>query len=228
MRDEPFPLDRRRCHSVAMGIPVDAVEFFAELEPNNDRAWWTANQDRWKRVVRDPLRRLCDELSDEFGDATIFRPYRDVRFSANKAPYKTHQGAVVLTSDGVGFYVQISALGLLTGGGWYRSRPEQVAAYREAVLDDDSGTQLAGVAAVLEGADVPLVGEQLTTAPRGIDPGHPRIQLLRHRTLLASVEHGIPNWLESDEATERIAEQWRTYRPLMAWLDTHLVSNPQR
>ena len=75
---------------------------------------------------------------------------------------------------------------------------------------------------------MPLVGEQLTTAPRGIDPGHPRIQLLRHRTLLASVEHGIPNWLESDEATERIAEQWRTYRPLMAWLDTHLVSNPQR
>ena len=121
MRDEPFPVDRRRCHSVAMGIPVDAVEFFAELELNNDRAWWTANQDRWKRVVRDPLRRLCDDLADEFGDATIFRPYRDVRFSANKSPYKTHQGAVVLTSDGVGFYVQISALGLLTGGGWYRS-----------------------------------------------------------------------------------------------------------
>lgn len=205
-----------------MGIPVDAVDFFAELELNNDRAWWTANQDRWRRVVRDPIQKLCDELADEFGEAKLFRPHRDVRFSADKSPYKTHQGAVVLTSPGVGYYVQISSQGLLTGGGWYQPSPEQIAAYREAVLDDGWGAALAGIAAQLENADVELVGEQLKTAPRGIDPGHPRIGLLRHKTLLASVEHAIPDWLESDELAEHVAQEWRTYRPLLDWLSVHL------
>ncbi len=205
-----------------MGIPVHAVDFFAELELNNDRAWWTANQDRWRRVVRDPIQKLCGELAGEFGEAKLFRPHRDVRFSADKSPYKTHQGAVVLTSPGVGYYVQISSQGLLTGGGWYQPSPEQIAAYREAVLDDGSGAALAGIAAQLENADVELVGEQLKTAPRGIDPGHPRIGLLRHKTLLASVEHAIPDWLESDELAEHVAQEWRTYRPLLDWLARHV------
>ncbi|PFG15983.1 uncharacterized protein (TIGR02453 family) [Propionicimonas paludicola] len=205
-----------------MGIPVDAVDFFAELELNNDRGWWTANQERWRRVVRDPMQRLCDELADEFGDAKLFRPHRDVRFSADKSPYKTHQGAVVLTSPGVGYYVQVSSQGLLTGGGWYQPVPEQIAAYRDAVLDDDSGSQLASIAAQLEGEGVELVGERLKTAPRGVDPGHPRIELLRHKTLLASVEHAIPDWLETDELAAQVADQWRTYRPLLEWLDARL------
>ncbi len=205
-----------------MGIPVDAVDFFAELELNNDRAWWTANQDRWRRTIRDPMQKLCDELADEFGEAKIFRPHRDVRFSADKSPYKTHQGAVVLISPGVGYYVQISSQGLLTGGGWYQPTPEQIAAYREAVLDDDTGAALAGIAAQLEDADVELVGEQLKTAPRGIDPGHPRIGLLRHKTLLASVEHAIPEWLDTDELAENVAQEWRTYRPLLEWLARHV------
>jgi uncharacterized protein (TIGR02453 family) len=207
-----------------MGIPVDAVDFFAELELNNDRAWWTANQERWRRVVRDPMQKLCDELADEFGDAKLFRPHRDVRFSADKSPYKTHQGAVVLTSAGVGYYVQVSSQGLLTGGGWYQPTPDQIAAYRAAVLDDDSGAVLAGIAEQLEQNDVELVGEQLKTAPRGIDPGHPRIGLLRHKTLLASVEHGVPEWLDTDELAENIAQEWRTYRPLLDWLARHVSS----
>lgn len=209
---------------MAVGIPVDAVDFFAELELNNDRGWWTANQERWRRVVRDPMQRLCDELADEFGEAKLFRPHRDVRFSADKSPYKTHQGAVVLTSPGVGYYVQVSSQGLLTGGGWYQPSPEQIAAYRDAVLDDDSGTQLMAIAAQLEGHDVELVGERLKTAPRGVDPAHPRIELLRHKTLLASVEHAIPDWLESDALAEHVAQEWRTYRPLMEWLGAHLGS----
>jgi uncharacterized protein (TIGR02453 family) len=206
-----------------MGIPVDAVDFFAELEVNNERGWWIANQDRWRRVVRDPMQKLCDDLADEFGDAKLFRPHRDVRFSADKSPYKIHQGAVVLTSTGVGYYVQISSQGLLTGGGWYQPAPEQITAYREAVLDDDAGAELAGIAAQLERDEVELVGERLKTAPRGVDPRHPRIALLRHKTLLASVEHAIPDWLESEELPEHVAQEWRTYRPLLEWLGSHLV-----
>lgn len=205
-----------------MGIPVDAVDFFAELELNNDRAWWTANQERWRRSVREPMERLCDALADEFGDAKLFRPHRDVRFSPDKSPYKTHQGAVVATSPGVGYYVQVSSQGLLTGAGWYASTPAQLAAYREAVLADPSGKALARIVRGLESQQVEVGGDQLKTAPRGVDPTHPRIGLLRHRSLIASVEHGTPDWMEADEVTGRVRADWRACRPLIEWLDGHL------
>ncbi len=207
-----------------MGIPVDAVDFFAELEQNNERAWWTANQERWRRSVREPVEQICDGLADEFGDAKLFRPHRDVRFSPDKSPYKTHQGAVVATSPGVGYYVQVSSQGLLTGAGWYAPTPAQVAAYREEVLADRSVNALARIVDGLESREVEIGGDLLKTAPRGVDPGHPRIGLMRHRSILASIEHGTPQWLGTDEVVERVRADWRAYRPLIEWLDAHLMA----
>ena len=80
--------------SSSAGIPADAVAFYAELEANNTKDWWTANKERYEQSVREPIAALTDALADEFGEARIFRPYRDVRFSADKTPYKTEQGAI--------------------------------------------------------------------------------------------------------------------------------------
>lgn len=207
-----------------MGIPVDAVDFFAELELNNERPWWTANQERWRRSVREPMETLCDALADEFGEAKLFRPYRDVRFSNDKTPYKNHQGAVVHTSPGVGLYVQVSSRGLLAGTGWWRPEPRQLDAYRAAVLDDDSGEALASMVTVLEEDGAEVHGEELKTAPRGVDPGHPRIRLLRYRTLLVTVEHGVPEWLETAEVVERVRADWRSFAPVNHWLAAALAT----
>ncbi|MCA0295383.1 MAG: DUF2461 domain-containing protein [Actinobacteria bacterium] len=204
------------------GIPLDAVDFFTELEYNNERPWWTAQQDRWKRSVRDPMQALCDGLSDEFGAAKLFRPHRDVRFSSDKSPYKVHQGAVVGTSPGVGLYVQVSRHGLMTGAGWYQSTPAQVAAFREAVVDDDSGAELEAIVARLVDAGVAIGGDQLTSAPRGIASDHPRIALLRHRTLRASRDQGTPDWLEEAAVIDHVRQDWRDYAPLIAWFGAHL------
>ncbi len=204
------------------GIPLAATDFFAELEGNNERDWWMTHKKQWEQQVRDPLQRLVDDLAAEFGPAKLFRPYRDVRFSLDKSPYKTHQGAVVATAPGVGYYVQISASGLLTGSGWYQPSPEQVAAYRGAVLSERSGASLARIVAAVEGAGFEVDGDLLKTAPRGIDPGHPRIALLRHRSLLVSRDHGAPDWLETDAALDQVREDWRANRPLMDWLAEHL------
>ncbi len=204
------------------GFPAGAVDFFAELEAHNDREWWAANADRWRRAVRAPMEGLADELAGEFGEAKLFRPQRDVRFSLDKSPYKTHQGAVVATSPGVGYYVQVSSAGLMTGGGWYQPTPAQVAAFREAVLDDDSGEQLAGLVAAVEASGAELGGDQLKTAPRGVDRTHPRVALLRHRSLLVSVDHGVPGWLATPEVVDRVRDDWRRYRPLLEWLSAHL------
>ena len=72
-------------------------------------------------------------LGGEFGEARIFRPYRDVRFSADKTPYKTEQGAIASAPGGAGYYVQISADGLRAGGGFRTTNPTQTARFRAAV-----------------------------------------------------------------------------------------------
>ncbi len=207
---------------MAQGIPIEAVDFFAELEYNNERAWWLANQTRWRTVVREPFEALCDALAEEFGLPKVFRPNRDVRFSADKSPYKTHQGAVVRTSPGVGLYVQVSSGGLLTGSGWWSPEPSQLAAFREAVLDDESGEELVAIVDRLEADGVEVHGDRLKTAPRGTDPAHPRIALLRHRTLLVSVDHGTPDWLETPEVVDRVRADWASFRAINEWLAGHL------
>jgi uncharacterized protein (TIGR02453 family) len=204
------------------GIPLGAMEFFAELEMNNDRDWWAAHKKQWQDDVRDPLQALTDQLRDEFGAAKLFRPHRDVRFSLDKSPYKTHQGAVVATAAGMGYYVQVGAGGLMTGAGWYQPAPAQVAAFREAVLEDRTGRELDEAVSSLRAGGFEIGGDTLKTAPRGIDPGHPRIALLRHRSLLASAEHGTPSWLETEEVAERVRTDWRAFRPLMEWLANSL------
>ncbi|HEX6917220.1 MAG TPA: DUF2461 family protein, partial [Phycicoccus sp.] len=93
----------------ATGIPLDAVDFFDELAAENTRAWWQANKERWQASVRTPMEAVLAALEDEFGPAHLFRPNRDVRFSADKSPYKDHQGALATTAPGMGWYVQVSA-----------------------------------------------------------------------------------------------------------------------
>jgi uncharacterized protein (DUF2461 family) len=78
------------------GLDSDAVSFFAELRADNTKAWWAANKSRYDEVVRGPMEELGAELESEFGAVKIFRPYRDVRFSADKTPYKLHIGMVAL------------------------------------------------------------------------------------------------------------------------------------
>jgi len=207
---------------MTQGIPVEAADFFAELEYNNERSWWLANQGRWRTLVREPFEALCEALAAEFGQAKVFRPNRDVRFSADKSPYKTHQGGVIRTSPGVGLYLQVSASGLMTGTGWWSPEPGQLEAYREAVLDDDSGEELVAIVGQLEADGVEVGGDTLKTAPRGIDPAHERIGLLRHKTLLASRDHGTPEWLETPQVVDRVRDDWRAFGSLNAWLANHL------
>ena len=90
------------------GIPADALAFYAELEADNNKAFWEANKPRFQEVVRAPVEALCEELSD-YGDFHLFRPHNDLRFSKNRPPYKTHQGAYTEGEGGAGFYFQLSA-----------------------------------------------------------------------------------------------------------------------
>lgn len=193
------------------GFPKEAVDFFARLEADNSKTFWQANKPVYEEHVRAPMEQLLAEVEGEFGPGSIFRPYRDTRFSADKTPYKTHIGALAGP-----WYVQLSADGLMAAGGMYTMEPPQVERFRHAV-----GPELDAVVAGIE-KGYKIGGEALKTAPRGFPKDHPQARLLRHRSLYAWKEFGTPGWLHTRKALDRVVTTWRDLAPLREWLDAHV------
>jgi uncharacterized protein (TIGR02453 family) len=199
------------------GFPPEALTFYANLERDNTKAFWDAHRDVYEDAVREPMELLVLDLQREFGAAKVYRPYRDVRFSKDKTPYKTHQGAIFDSHR----YVQISAEGLRVGGGRYRPEPPALAKIRRAIDHGVHGRELEAIKAELEAADMTYMPPALKTAPRGYPKDHPRIDLLRCKTHAAFTSFEIAPWLHTAEAKDRIAEAWRRLGPLVAWLERH-------
>ena len=200
------------------GWPEEAVEFYEGLEAENTKTYWTANKASYEANVLGPMVELLDELGPEFGDTRVFRPYRDVRFSKDKSPYKTHLGGVI--GDG---YIQLSANGLAAANGMYEMAPDQLNSYRRAVADDAGGKELEHIAGVLKGHDIEVhCHDMLKTAPRGYRPDHPRIELLRYKGLWAWKQWPVEPWLGTSEVKQRLAGFLTASRPLAQWLGAHV------
>jgi uncharacterized protein (TIGR02453 family) len=199
------------------GIPFAALDFYEDLEADNSKPWWTAHKAIYDESVRAPMAALAAELEKEFGTAKLFRPYRDVRFSKDKTPFKTHQGLFVDVLPSVGYYLHIDAEGLFIAGGFYASTPETIARFRAAVDDDVRGAELESIMRAVEKKGFERGGDQLKTKPRGYEVDHPRIDLLRHKSLTASKKFGSPPWLETPKALSTIRAEWRKLTPLVEW-----------
>ena len=214
------------------GFPPDALDFFVELEGNNERPWWQANKERFNASVAEPMSALLDRLEPEFGQFKVFRMNRDVRFSADKSPYKTAHAAVGYGDGGTSTYLQISANGLYAGGGMYHMAGDQLERFRRAVADDKQGSVLEAALAAARGArlDIAAAEPPLVTAPRGWPKDHPRIALLRMRGLITGRELGTPAWLHTGRAASEVAKVWRGGASVNAWLDANVGASeePQR
>ncbi|BDZ65527.1 DUF2461 domain-containing protein [Agromyces mangrovi Wang et al. 2018] len=203
------------------GLDPDAPAFFTELAANNTKAWWAEHKARYEERVRGPFAALGEELAVEFGPVKIFRPYRDVRFSADKSPYKVQIGLVSRAS--VAHYLQLSADGLLVGGGSFEVPPKALARFRE-IVDDP---KLAGdLEATLEetAADgfSPMRDDALRTAPRGYSVDHPRIELLRLKHLAIGRSEPPADWMWTPDALDIVRDQWRTVSIWCDWLRENL------
>lgn len=203
------------------GIPAEAFEFYDELMADNTRAWWQRRKGDYERYVREPLAALLAELAGEFGQAHMFRPHRDTRFSKDKSPLKEHQGGFVETQDAIGYYVQISAAGLMTAGGWYAPRGQQTARFREAIMAGHA-EHLRSMIATLGKQGWAIEGRPLKTRPRGIAADHPDLDLLRMRALTGSKDYDVEPWMGTAGAAERVGANWRELRPLIEWLSDHV------
>lgn len=203
------------------GFPEAALDFYDDLEVDNTKAFWEEHREVHATAVKAPMTALTAALADEFGEAKIYRPYRDVRFSKDKTPYKTHQGAFVATGPALGYYVQVGAPGVRVGVGFYHAEPGRLAAFRDAIVHDRHGPELERLVADLESAGWERGGDRLKTSPRGFDADHPRIDLLRHKSLTLGRLYGFEPYIHTAELLDHVRADWRAGTPLLDWLGVH-------
>ena len=203
------------------GLPAEAFEFYDDLAAHNTREWWRENRERYEAHVRAPLEALLADLAGEFGTGHLFRPYRDTRFSGDKTPIKDHQGAFVGLEDAVGYYVQVSATGLMVAGGWYAPQGPQVQRFREAV-GAGHATTVRAMLRTLEKKGWEIDGNPLKTRPRGVDPDHPDLDLLRFRRLTGARSYEPAAWMGTRKAFTTVRSDWRQLRPVTEWLADHV------
>jgi uncharacterized protein (TIGR02453 family) len=199
-----------------------ALDFYRGLEVDNAKAYWTANKAVYEEEVRAPFEALSDLVAGEFGPLRMTRPYRDIRFSKDKRPYKTRGYAIGEGEGGERYYVEISAAGLTVGCGYWMMAGDQLDRYRAAVDDEETGAALVEAVAAVRGARLEVAGEALKTAPRGFRRDHPRVELLRHKGLAGIRRFEPAAWLHTRGAARRVTDTWRATAPLTAWLATHV------
>ena len=200
------------------GFPVAALDFYDDLEVDNTKSFWEKHKAVYAEAVKAPMTALCAALEPEFGPAKIFRPYRDVRFAKDKTPYKTHQGAFVRVGEATGWYVEVSPRGVRTGAGFYEASGPRLAAFRAAVAHERFGPELEKVLRKLTKQDFEVGGDRLKTSPRGYDADHPRIELLRHKSMTLGKAYGFEPVIHTPELVDRVRADWREATPFVEWV----------
>jgi uncharacterized protein (TIGR02453 family) len=211
---------------VGASFTPKATEFFAGLERDNSKDYWTANKAVFENEVKEPMAALVESLPEEFGPFKIFRMNRDIRFSADKSPYKTQHGAAH-EADGTVYYVHLDAHGLMAACGAYMMAPDQLERYREAVADDSTGPALQGILDDLNerGFDVGHgMSEPLKTAPRGYPKDHPRVDLLRQKAV--SAHRRLEGSQLHDVAVRRfVVDTFDACGPMNDWIKSNIGSS---
>jgi uncharacterized protein (TIGR02453 family) len=200
------------------GFPEAALDFYEDLENDNTRSFWAAHKATYETAVRAPMTALLAELEPEFGTAKVYRPYRDVRYAKDKTPYKTHQGGFVEHGPSTGWYVQVDPRGVMVGVGCYSLSPQALGRMRDAIVDDRRGSELEALLAGLVDAGWTIGGDRLKTTPRGYDPQHPRIELLRYKALHATRSYGFDPVIHTAALRDEISRDWRAGSALIDWL----------
>ena len=204
------------------GFPEQALDFYEGLVADNSKAYWNDHRAIYDEAVKEPMLALLAGLADEFGQAKLFRPYRDVRFSKDKTPYKTAAAAALGDDVQGGLYVQLSAGGLMAAGGAHGLSTDQARRLRAAAAEDAAGAALVDVLATLRSAGFTVEGERLSRVPAEFGADHPRADLLTLKTLFAYRLFEPDEWLHTAKAAQVVAGAWREVTPLNDWLRLHV------
>jgi uncharacterized protein (TIGR02453 family) len=200
------------------GWKGDFKGFFVGLQVNNSKAYFESHRKQYEHDVKAPMVALLADLESEFGAARLSRPNRDIRFSADKSPYKTN----IYASASAGGYVALDADGLVVGGGRYMMEPSELASYRAAVAAKGSGEKIAAIVSALRAKGYGVEGQELKRVPPPHPQDHPRGDLLKHKRLIYWRRWEIAPWIATSKARERVRQAWHDGADLDAWLGRYL------
>lgn len=209
--------------------------FFRALARNQKRDWFEAHRREYEQGWLAPMKALLTEIRERIdpffrnhvlAQPKIFRIYRDVRFSKDKSPYKTHIGGyIALDGSGQGpsaaapLYLHIAADELFVAAGQYMMDGEQLARFREALLDERRGAALTTILRTLTRSGFAVGShETLQRVPRGFDAGHPRADLLRRKGLIVTFPDLPRRLLVSDDLVGWLVRHTKRAAPLVDWV----------
>ena len=221
-------------------FPPKALTFLRALKRNNDRDWFRARKDQYDTLLRLPMIEIIERLAVDFQifapeliatpKASLYRIYRDTRFSENKAPLKTHVAAVfpwrgLPKHQGAGLYFHIALDGVWAGGGMYAPDTSQLQAEREHIAGNIGRLRTIVESPAFRRTIGTLEGEQLQRVPRGFAKDHPAAEYLKYRQFLAGKEFP-PRFACSPGFYRGIVGVFRTVAPFIAYLNEPLVKRP--
>jgi uncharacterized protein (TIGR02453 family) len=220
-------------------FPADSVKFLTDLRANNDKAWFDANRARYESACVEPAKEFIEVIGARLNElapgiraeprvgGSIFRINRDIRFSSDKRPYKDHLDFWFWEGDRKaavsGLFLRVWPDGVIVGAGAHGFDKHQLAAYRDAVVNDTTGAALASIVGELEAAGHEIGGETYKRVPRGYAADGIAELLLRHSALY--VHEDLPTKAAtSTRLLDTVLGHWRTFIGLHSWL----VANVQR
>src|SRR4051812_14428229 len=200
--------------------PPGALDFLRELEDNNDRDWFRANRARYDDQLLEPARALAGSL-EHLGTPHFFRPYNDTRFHA-RPPIKEQLGVAIGYGGAGGFYFELSLDGLFVAAGLHQPAGDQLERFRRAIDDGRRAGAFTRAVGKATAAGLTLASPGLKRAPRGYAVDHPRVELLRLKTLTVSQRHELGPWLHTAKCDATVRSQLEACRPLVKWLGEHV------
>jgi uncharacterized protein (TIGR02453 family) len=216
---------------------AETLRFLRALKRNNRREWFNAHRDDYETYVRQPMTAIVERLAIDFRafapeliaspKVSMYRIYRDTRFSENKTPYKTHIAAVfptrgLLKHEGAGVYFHVSPDEVWIGGGMYAPDAPQLHSVREHIA-----ANLRKLRAIVESPGFrkqlgTLEGEKLKRVPRGFPTDHPAAEHLKFRQFLAGAEFPA-SLATSPKFYDTLLTVFREVTPLTRFLNAPLL-----
>lgn len=222
------------------GFPEEGLSFLRDLARNNERDWFEAHRSVWDEQIVPAMLAFCGGLADRLRDpmpglvfvprlgGSLYRLNRDIRFSRDKSPYKTHVAALLWEGgdkhDAPGVYLHVAPDEVILGGGmWIFEQEGRLDRYRKLLQDEHSAKRLeAALSHACKSGMAIEAAEQLQRPPRPFTPDHPRAELSRYKGLTIGKRIAPGPWLHSGEALRRSEAAARAYAPLHAWLRDEL------
>ncbi len=224
------------------GFSRDFFAFFTELAKNNNREWFTENKQRYRATVVEPMCGFIEDMGPRLATisrhyvadprpngGSMFRIYRDVRFSKDKRPYKEHGACQFRHEAGKdahapGFYVHLAPDEVVYGGGTWKPPKPELERIRHAIAGDAAGWRRVVEDKALVGCFGAVKGDGLKRPPRGFDPDHPYIEDIKRQSYFA-MRHANADEAMRPDFADRVEHAFRAATPLMRFL-TRALDTP--